>query len=369
MGKSMREQLSDAMETMGDEGEETRQEVLTDTDDDEQLGDAAPAPGAEGDPVDEDDDAAATGDKKEAAEVEGETVSAESQPDAKAASTPTDKNQSLKAPAGWAPKERELWSKVPRELQERISAREREMSEGMANTKEAKQVSDYVSKMGEHFAPLMKGAGFQHPLDAAGAAMGSMNVLHSGSQQEKAQELARIINQFGVDIEELDSALVGGNGGSGGQRVDPQQAMLQKMLDERMAPLNELMTNAQKIQAQQAQQTSSKAQSAVVEFSKEAEFLDDVREDMADIIELADKRGVQLSLKQAYDRACAAHPEISNVMEQRRIDQSITGNRKTLSAKRSAASSISGRQGGGGGSAKGMSLREQLAAAVDEASE
>jgi hypothetical protein len=368
MSKSMRDQLSEAMETMGDEGDETRQEIVTD-EDDAQIGDPAPGTeGSEGDNEGTGDEKPAeneTADKKEAAEAKDKPTSAEDESDAKAASNLTDKNQSLKAPAGWAPKERELWSKVPRELQERISAREREMSDSMANTKESKQVSDYVSKMGEHFAPMMKGSGFQHPLDAAGAAMGSMNVLHSGTQQEKAKELARIINQFGVDIEELDSALVGGSGSGQGQnqgQEDPQQAAFKKMLDERMGPINELMTNAQNIKDQQSQQSSSKAQNAVVEFSKNAEFLNDVREDMADIIELADKRGVELTLQQAYDRACAGNPDISSVIEQRK-------SQNNLSAKRAAAASISGRKSGGGGKGTGMTLRQQLAAAIDEANE
>lgn len=368
MSKSMRDQLSEAMKTMGDEGDETRQEVLTDSDDDDAgiqapEGDAEGTEAATGDEASGDEktaEALAT-EKKEAAEAKGKPTSAEDDPDAKAASDLTEKNQSLKAPAGWAPKERELWSKVPRELQERISAREREMTDGMANSKESKQVSDYVNKMGEHFAPLMKGAGFRHPLDAAGAAMGSMNVLHSGSQQEKAQELARIISQFGVDIEELDSALVGG-GGDSQANADPQQAMFKKMLDERMGPINELMANAQNIKDQQSQQSSGKAQNAVVEFAKGAEFLSDVREDMADIIELADKRGVQLTLQQAYDRACAGQPDIAGVIEQRKSQNS-------LAAKRTAAASISGRKSGSGGTGKGLSLRDQLASAIDDASE
>jgi len=359
MSKSMRDQLSEAMETMGEDGEETRQEVVTDANDDD-TGIPAPEGDAEGIEAALGDEKPDAPDKKEAAEAKGKPTSAEDEPDAKAVSDPTEKSQSLKAPAGWAPKERELWSKVPRELQERISAREREMTDGMANSKESKNVSDYVNKMGEHFAPLMKGAGFQHPLDAASAAMGSMNTLHSGTQQQKAQELARIISQFGVDIEELDSALVGGGGGQG--KADPQQAMFQKMLDERMGPINELMGNAQKIKDQQSQQSSGKAQNAVIKFAKGAEFLNDVREDMADLIEMADKRGVQLTLQQAYDRACAGHPDIAGVMEQRKSQTSLV-------AKRTAASSISGRKSGSGGTGKGMSLREQLASAIDDANE
>lgn len=367
MSKSMRDQLSEAMETMGETGEESRQEILMDDiEEDETL-----PPGTEGeDETEAEGDSAAppAREKKEAAEEKGKPTSAEGKPDADAASDFTEKSQSLKAPAGWTPKEREMWSKVPKELQARISAREREMTTGMADSKSSKSVSDYVTKMGSHYAPLLQGSGFKHPLDAAAAALGTMNTLHSGSQREKATELARIISQFGVDIEELDNALVGGSGGQGQQNVNPQEAMFKRMLDERMGPVNELMSNAQQLQQRQAQNVSQNAMQSVIKFGESAEFLGDVREDMADIIELADRRGVQMTLQQAYDRACAGHPEISSVIEQRKNDRSLMSGKSAVAAKRSAASSISGRQSGSGGGTAGMTLRQQLAAAVDDAS-
>jgi len=72
-------------------------------------------------------------------------------------------------------------------------------------------------------------------------------------------------------------------------------------------------------------------------------------------------------LQQAYDRACNAHPEIANVIMQRREQDQIKGNQSSLQAKRSAASSISGRKSGSGGSSGGLSLRDTLAQAYDEA--
>ena len=353
--RGMRDDLSEAMDALGDEETfaETRQEVLTDdeetveTDTDEQdSGDAEESPT-----------------ESEGVEADGKTVSAESDPKAEAPSDPREANQSLKAPVGWAPKEREQWSKVPRPLQERILAREKEMAEGMANTKGAKAVENYVNRMGEHYGDLMQSAGFKHPLDAAGAAMGSMNVLATGTQDQKATELARIISQFGVDIEVLDNALVGG--GSSNAQQDPQMQRIQQMLDERLAPVNQLMTRAQQMQEQQRQQQGSQAVEEVKKFGEQAEFLNDVREDMADIIELAEKRGQKLSLQQAYNRACAAHPEIANIIEQRRRDEQLKGGRAELDAKRTAASSISGRQGGSGGNPGNLTLRDTIAQAMD----
>jgi len=100
-------------------------------------------------------------------------------------------------------------------------------------------------------------------------------------------------------------------------------------------------------------------------FGAQAEFLNDVRHDMADLIDLAHKHGRQLSLQEAYDRACAVHPEVSKVMETRKRQQSIVGNNSSIAAKRNAASSISGRMAGSGGVNSDMSTRDMLQAAWD----
>lgn len=358
--RGMRDDLSDAIDGLEDSSDldETRQEVLTDEEETTTEPEGEEQEGAE-----------ETGESEESEgeAAEGEATSAETKPKAKAPSDPKGKEKSggIKAPAGWTPAEREQWSKVPPELQKRIAAREKEMEDNIAGTKDARATYDYVVNMADHYKDLMQQGGFSHPLEAANVAMNSMRTLASGSQEQKAAELARIIGQFGVDIETLDSALVG-DLSPDGKPADPQMSKIERMIEERLAPVNQLMSEAQRLQHQQAQQRSTGAQQAVKEFANEAEFLNDVREDMADIIEIAAKRGQNLTLKQAYDRACAAHPEISQIIEQRKQEEAIKGGQQQLAAKRNAASSITGRQSGAGGRDGNMSLRDEIAAAMDE---
>jgi len=134
-----------------------------------------------------------------------------------------------------------------------------------------------------------------------------------------------------------------------------------------MAPMTQFMQTIEQAQQAKIGEGRQQANSAVMEFSKTAEFLPDVREDMADIIDLAAKRGVNLSMQQAYDRACAAHPEIANVMSERKRAEAITGGQQVLASKRNAASSISGRKTGQGGGGSALSMRDSIAAAFDEA--
>jgi hypothetical protein len=54
---------------------------------------------------------------------------------------------------------------------------------------------------------------------------------------------------------------------------------------------------------------------------------DTLREDMADVIDIASKRGVKLSLEQAYSRAAAMNPEVSQ----------LVANQQNQAAKQTAA--------------------------------
>jgi hypothetical protein len=306
-------------------------------------------------------------DKKEGAEGDKQFSSAEAAADAPSDSSDDKPTDSLKAPVGWSPKEREQWSKVPRELQERISAREREMVDSMAGTKEARQAYEQINQVAQSFGPVLAADGYSNPVEAMQAAFGSMAAMRMGTPEQKAQEVARIIQQYGIDINALDQVLVGNAPEGGYQQADPQQASMERMLEQKLAPMQEFMQTVGNIQSQQQNAGRQQAADGVKEFAKSAEFIADVREDMADIIDLSAKRGVKLTLQQAYDRAVQAHPEISQVLTERARNEAITGGKSLIASKRNAASSISGRQTGTGGGPSSLSMRDEIAAAFDEA--
>jgi hypothetical protein len=97
-------------------------------------------------------------------------------------------------------------------------------------------------------------------------------------------------------------------------------------------------------------------------FSKDPknEFYNDVRSDMADLLDLANNRGQDMTLQQAYDKACAMHPQISQIMASRAA-------RNNAQDKRRAAASISGSPGGPGEAAEPTSTRAALEAAWENA--
>ena len=122
------------------------------------------------------------------------------------------------------------------------------------------------------------------------------------------------------------------------------------------------MQQYQQNQQQTYQQQTQSAEQEIAQFGEQHEFFEDVREDMADLIEMAEKRGQSLSLEQAYERACAINPEISKVLDQRRQRDTVVN----LQNKKTAASSLASESPNNTKPSSGGSLRDAIAEAFDE---
>lgn len=96
----------------------------------------------------------------------------------------------------------------------------------------------------------------------------------------------------------------------------------------------------QRFQQQQQQAEVQRLRSEVEKFSESHEFFGDVREEMADIIEVAKRRGLSISYEDAYSRACALHPEISPVLEQRKAAERAKATKASTQQSRLASSSV-----------------------------
>ena len=90
-----------------------------------------------------------------------------------------------------------------------------------------------------------------------------------------------------------------------------------------------------------------------------------MRDDMADMLDLAAKRSRVMSLKEAYDRACMMNPGISKIIEQRKLASAATAGRGIIAGKTRAAASITDRAARTSGAGdRPMSIKEALDAAM-----
>ena len=297
----------------------------------------------------------------EASQKAGDEAQGEEAPDEKGEAG-QEETKSAKAPVGWSPKARELWSKVPPEVQAQVHEREAQVEEVLRNTTNARGTHDFIGKLASSYAPVMAAEGVNNPLQAIDGLFKTVAELRMGSPEQKATRMAAMIQHYGIDITALDNALVG-------KAPQPSEnSAMEHMINEKMAPVNELLSNLQNRQQENRQQTAEQANRAVAEF--QGEFLSDVRNDMADLIDMASARGQSMTLQDAYDKAVLLRPEIQEVLTKRQADEALLGKNNLLSSKREAAGSLSGRQhsdGRGGGGA--MSMRDTIEGAWNDQSE
>jgi hypothetical protein len=273
--------------------------------------------------------------------------------------------EGIKPPLGFSPESREHWKDVPEIVKEQIHKREVEIAKAMETTAQARRTTNALNQLAQSYAPVMAAEGATDPLQAIQGLFDTVAQLRLGSPQQRAEKMAALISHYGVDIGALDAALVG-------EPVPEQvqgQHHIETLLDQRLAPINNMMETLNQMQMQKQGNAQQDAVAEVQEFGKNAEFLNDVRNDMADLIEMANARGMSMTLEEAYNKACALNPQIQAVLNQRSEAERLKTEQESLAAKQNAASSIAGRQIGGQSGGIDNSLRGTIASAWDEVAE
>jgi hypothetical protein len=192
--------------------------------------------------------------------------------------------------------------------------------------------------------------------------------LRSGAPAQKAAVIAQVIQQFGVDIGLLDQHLAGQYGGQAPQ-ADPHSGALQALRSE-IAPIQQFMQQMQYQQTQRQQATQQELLSEITDFSTKAEFFEDVRQDVADLLELAANRGIKMTLQEAYDKATMLHPQVSSVVAQRKAAQAATRQTEVAHKARQASASLPtlGAPSQGNDEVMGDDIRSTLLASMRELS-
>lgn len=281
---------------------------------------------------------------------------------------PGPKQQAQRAPASWRPDVREHWAQLPGPVRAEVVRREVEVQRTLQESAEARKSFDAVMKTIEPYQAFIK-AENSNPLQAIDNLMSTAARLRTGTAPELAHMVAGIVKQFGVGrfgnafIEQLDAALAGQQ-----VQVDPQQQALQQALDQRLAPVQQMLTQFQQAQQMQQQRVSQQAQSTVGQFLQRAEFGNDVREEMADLLEVAQRRGQPMTLKEAYQKACMANDRVRAVLMQRAKAKQAKATTAAAQKARATAVSVSGAAPMGALRQESTDVRTAIEAAIAQTS-
>ena len=151
-----------------------------------------------------------------------------------------------------------------------------------------------------------------------------------------------------VFIKTLDNILTGQGAPANVQR----QTDVQQQIGAALAPFQQYMSREKQRQDYTQQQERNEVNGTLNAFAADPqnEFYNDVKMEMADLLDMASNRNREMTLAQAYEKACQLNPEIYGIIQGR-------SGAKSVAEKRHAAASISGTLGGPGGGTEPGDMR------------
>lgn len=271
-----------------------------------------------------------------------------------------------KPPNSWKPGAREDWGKIPAAARAEISRRELEIQRELSQTATIRKFANDLAVVVHPHLPIIQ-AQNTTPIAAIDTLMKTASQLYQGNQEQKSRVVAQIIHDYGVDIKTLDKVL-------SSQPLPPQTQngnVNNNMVPPWAQPIFSFMTEAQAARQQREMDMSAEAQMEVEQAKGDMPFLDDLKDEVADILEIAARRNKVVTLAQAYERAVALDPEISKIANQKKIaaEQKKKAEDDKLARAKRASSTIKGSpSGGAAGGTKGgkLSRRDVLEQAWED---
>jgi hypothetical protein len=350
MPQSMRE----ALEAAFDEQEEQTEEIAAEASNEESGGSIEDAPQSMGA-----EEASDTGEDQPPVEKAEDAPKEQDRPVPDKPETQPSDAEALKAPVSWKAGVRQEWDKLPKSVQEEVIRREKNIAGILEATAEDRRYSQELRQVTRPYEPIIAAQGVSVP-QAINNLMQTASGLMMGTPQQKAEIVKNIIKAHDVSIDILDQMLVG--------QTSPelqQQSQLAQMLEQRLAPINQFMNTIQQQRNQYQQTTQQEAQNEVDTFGQSHEFFEDVRLDMADLMDLARNRGVTMTLDEAYDRAVMMNPELRQIAISKQRQEGAGMRQQRLAEKRRTASSVRGGPPAAPSQGEPKSIRGALEAAWD----
>jgi len=228
-----------------------------------------------------------------------------------------------KPPSSWRPAQQAKWAKLEPDVRQEVIRREREVDKTLSDSTQARQVAGALYQTVQPYMARIQSQGI-HPIAAIQELLKADHILSTAPKGKRAEFMAKLISDYDIDVAALADAL------DGKPTTDPTTSAVEKLLQERLQPFMKFIQDQTQgnQQAQQRQQQKMAEDIEVMAADPKYPEFDTIREDMADIIDLQSKKGVYLTLEQAYTRAIAMNPEVSE-----RVRKQTEGAQRQAAAK------------------------------------
>lgn len=273
------------------------------------------------------------------------SLPADGQKPAKDPLAPDLTDPALKGPQSWKPEARAEFGKLSKPVREEIQRREKEMDTAFRQTAEMRNYATSIHKTLQPYDAMIRAEGGNHQT-AVDSLLKSAYILRQGDPQTKTSMVAQMIVKHGIDITMLDDALQALVSGQGGQQQRGGPDPMLKHFQQELAPIKQFIGQLQGRQQEVQTQSAQAMEQELTTFANDPanQYFGDVSDIMADILDAGAKRGVKITLQDAYRRATLAHPEISSLVTRQQVSASAA--QRTAAARRAQHASASLPSGG-----------------------
>lgn len=246
------------------------------------------------------------------------------EPEAQVDPTPEAAKELPQAPQSWGATVKAEWANLSEPVRAEILKRENDMHQAMTrhdgDLRLGREMKDVVTP---YLAQINAEGGT--PVTAVASLLNSAHILRTGSAEAKKALILNTAKQFGVDL-----------GVGEEEYVDPTIASLKQQIDELRQ-----MANPQAIESRLTERyESSKVQADIAAFASDPAHVhfETVKPLMASIL----GAGQAKDLKEAYDMACMANPQIRSTLQAAQHAELEAKRKQELANKKRAASSVTG---------------------------
>lgn len=265
-----------------------------------------------------------------------------------------------KAPQSWKPAEKAKWAQLDPDIKQEVLRRERQVTNVLNESAQARSVASEFMQTVQPYMARVQAMGLP-PMQAVNELFKADYLLSTAPTQQRAQFMAKLIQDYGVDIVALDAAL------SGAPVADPVDSKVEQLLQQRLAPFQQYLAQQQAVQQQQAALSQQQAAKTIEQMATDPKFphFERVRQDMADWIEHAAKKNIVLGLEEAYNKAVMSDPVLSKQIAT--SNAAATANAQAQRALRASKSVSGAPRTEFNGSPTATDRRAIIAAAFDQA--
>ena len=262
-------------------------------------------------------------------------------------------SQAKKPPQSWKQELKDHFNTLPPEIQDEILRRETDYSKGIQKYAEDAKYAQTFRPVVEQWMPYLSQVGAT-PEQAFHALMQAEYSLRTGSPTQKQQALYKLAQDYGIPL---------------GEQPPHQEGQLDPNLQHALNRVQQLEQYIQKSEYQKQQEIAAQQQQEQVALMQQVEsfasspdvpHFEQVRADMAQLLQA----GYATDLKDAYEKACWARPDIRASLLKAEEAKRIQEKAQAANQAKAKAVSVTGSPSGASVPIAGASIRDDLLAAM-----